>query len=191
MPECSLCQRTGRKCEYTDPPDPLPTAAEFAAMRTRLDYVEERLASSADQSFTESRSSPATSNRTHLDPIDPHNLGWSAFSPTNSNSLAMSQDHSKVDFPVALFLDIDYFVWAGMRLPHPSVSIPMEQSILLIRSKDVLALLNQGNVLIETSRDYFDTIHSWMPILSKKRMDLGISVHNSGSDLAMLFLAMK
>ena len=125
MPECSLCQRTGRKCEYTDPPDPLPTAAEFAAMRTRLDYVEERLASSADQSFIESRSSPAASNRTYLDPIDPHNLGWSAFSPTNSNSLAMSQDHSKVDFPVALFLDIDYFVWAGMRLPHPSVSIPM------------------------------------------------------------------
>jgi hypothetical protein len=62
---------------------------------------------------------------------------------------------------------------------------------LLIGSKDVLALLNQGNILIDTSRDYFDTIHSWMPILSKKRMDLGIAVQNSGPDLAMLFLAMK
>ena len=62
---------------------------------------------------------------------------------------------------------------------------------MLIGSKGVLALLNQGNVLIDTSRDYFDAIRAWMPILSKKRMDLGIAVHNSGSDLAMLFLAMK
>lgn len=30
-----------------------------------------------------------------------------------------------------------------------------------------------------------------MPIVSKKRMDLGTSVRNSGPDLAMLFLAMK
>ena len=45
--------------------------------------------------------------------------------------------------------------------------------------------------MIDASSEYFSTIHSWMPFVSKKRMDLGMSLHNAGPDLAMLFLAMK
>ena len=57
--------------------------------------------------------------------------------------------------------------------------------------QEVLALLTQGNAVVETATEYFGTIHTWMPIISKKRFNLGIAVHNGGSDLAMLFLAMR
>ena len=39
--------------------------------------------------------------------------------------------------------------------------------------------------------DYFDTIHCWFPIVSKKRMNMGHSLSEGGPDLALLFLAMK
>lgn len=55
----------------------------------------------------------------------------------------------------------------------------------------MLAILTEGEVVIDTFREHFDTIHSWMPIISKKRMDLGIPAQNPGPDLAMLFLSMK
>jgi hypothetical protein len=44
---------------------------------------------------------------------------------------------------------------------------------------------------MEISKTYFNTIHQWMPIISKKRIDLGIPFRDSGPDLAVLFLAMK
>lgn len=54
-----------------------------------------------------------------------------------------------------------------------------------------MALLTQGNIVTEIFQDYVNTIHLWMPIVSKKRMDTGVAVHNAGPDLAMLFLAMR
>jgi hypothetical protein len=45
--------------------------------------------------------------------------------------------------------------------------------------------------VLEISTLYFGTIHRWLPIVSKKRMELGISLQSSGPDLAMLFLAMR
>jgi hypothetical protein len=39
--------------------------------------------------------------------------------------------------------------------------------------------------------DYFNTIHCWFPIISKKRMNMGQPLYQGGSDLAMLFLSMK
>jgi len=55
----------------------------------------------------------------------------------------------------------------------------------------VLAILSYGNTVVDTAALYFDTIHSWMPFISQKRMDLGIPLKNSGPALAMLFFAMK
>lgn len=63
--------------------------------------------------------------------------------------------------------------------------------MLLTSLQEVLAILGQGSALLESSTAYFDTIHCWMPIVSKKRIDLGIPLQNGGPDLAMLFLAMK
>jgi hypothetical protein len=60
-----------------------------------------------------------------------------------------------------------------------------------LTGQDVLTILNQANGILEISQTYFNTIHRWMPIISKKRIDLGISFQGGGPDLAMLFLAMK
>jgi hypothetical protein len=184
LPECSLCRRTGRLCEYNDAPDPPPTASDLAALRARLCELEDRLANSA-------------SNHT-----------WNDLGDARSISSAGNE------FPVALFLDLDCFVWSRLQLPAPAVTIPMvcispgargdrifflsmlrpadaapaDQGLSL---QDVLALLSQGNAVVDTSQDYFATVHTWMPIVSKKRMDLGIPVHNGGPDLAMLFFAMR
>lgn len=38
---------------------------------------------------------------------------------------------------------------------------------------------------------YFSTTHTWMPIISKKRMNLGYQLWEGGPDLALLFLTMK
>ena len=54
-----------------------------------------------------------------------------------------------------------------------------------------LAILNRGNTAVDASDAYFKTVHRWLPFISKKRIDLGATLHNGGPDLAMLFLAMK
>lgn len=57
--------------------------------------------------------------------------------------------------------------------------------------QDILSILNQPNFVMDTTSLYFDTIHPWVPIISKKRLDLGISLKDGGPDIALLFLAMK
>jgi hypothetical protein len=84
-------------------------------------------------------------------------------------------------FPSALFLDIDCFKWAGLRIPKPCVEIPA----------DVLEILSNTNSLQQAVNEYFNSVHCWMPIVSKKRMNLGHSLWEGGPDLAMLFVAMK
>lgn len=53
----------------------------------------------------------------------------------------------------------------------------------------MLAVLS--NNIVETANDFFDSIHTWMPIISKKRVDSGVTTLQRGSDTAMLFLAMR
>lgn len=52
-------------------------------------------------------------------------------------------------------------------------------------------MLTQGSSIIETSQEFFDTIHIWMLVISRKRVNLGIAVQRGGPDIAMLFLAMR
>jgi hypothetical protein len=132
-----------------------------------------------------------------------------------------SGPNSGTQFPASVFLDIDYYIWSRVRLPAPApggaipavrfLDHPHLSTSSLCAEPDpvfclvlpwhlignynppqpVLALLSQGNVVLDVSRDYFATIHTWFPIVSKKRMDMGLPVRNAGPDLAMLFLGMK
>ncbi|GAM40130.1 fungal specific transcription factor [Talaromyces pinophilus] len=164
-PECSLCVRTCRTCDYTDTPRPPPTAAEFATLQERLGKLENRLRSASENpEFALATASVESA---------------SSFATESSATTGPSQRSS--GFPSALFLDLDCYKWSGMQLPRPAVGIPME----------VLGILGQQNTVLETSTLYFSTIHCWMPIISKKRLELGISLQNSGPDLALLFLTMR
>ena len=51
--------------------------------------------------------------------------------------------------------------------------------------------MSHENTVVDTAAVYFATVHTWLPFISRKRMDLGIPLQNGGPDLAMLFFAMK
>ncbi|KEF56228.1 uncharacterized protein A1O9_07809 [Exophiala aquamarina CBS 119918] len=160
LPQCALCQRTGRNCEYTTL-SPTPTAGDLSFLRERLADLEQRLATA---------------------PLTTQQAATSSSGPTVSrNDGGGDQGSGMREFPTALFLDIDCYKWTRMQMPLPSAEIP----------EDVLSLLTQDNIIVETSEEYFNTIHTWMPVISKKRLNLGIAVHHRGPDSAMLFLAMR
>ncbi|KAL5360776.1 hypothetical protein BJX96DRAFT_165418 [Aspergillus floccosus] len=161
LPQCSLCLRTSRTCDYADTPKPPATAADLAALQARLTELEEKLSSVSE---------PASLSAT---------TGVSGTNSLVSESIAPEREPTS--FPSALFLDIDCYKWSNMQLPRPAAGIPM----------DILSILNQQNFILGTTSLYFDTIHPWMPIISKKRLDLGISLKDGGPDIALLFLAMK
>lgn len=52
-------------------------------------------------------------------------------------------------------------------------------------------MLDSTDVIEQVACTYFTTIHNWFPFISRKRMNLGLSLAHGGSDLALLFLAMK
>lgn len=54
-----------------------------------------------------------------------------------------------------------------------------------------MTILSGQKTIEKVTTDYFNTIHLWLPVISRKRIDLGITFWARGSDLAMLFLAMK
>jgi len=56
---------------------------------------------------------------------------------------------------------------------------------------EVVEILSHGNAVQDAAAQYFDGVHRWFPIISRKRMTLGIALWEGGPDLAMLFLAMK
>lgn len=58
-------------------------------------------------------------------------------------------------------------------------------------SQEVLDILSSSEVIQEAISTYFNTIHKWFAFISRKRMNLGISLAGGGPDLTLLFLAIK
>ncbi|KAK1994849.1 hypothetical protein LX36DRAFT_583601, partial [Colletotrichum falcatum] len=56
---------------------------------------------------------------------------------------------------------------------------------------EVLVLLGDGAAVQRTVEAYFAGPHAWLPIVSRKRMRMGVALAQGGPDLAMLFLAMR
>ncbi|KAF4430509.1 fungal specific transcription factor [Fusarium acutatum] len=201
LPECSLCKRTQRLCEYGIAADFQPSATDWSMMQARLTELENRLATSPrinEQHVLSPISGPSsgsvleqgsTSGATFCDSIDTYSIGSNNVN-SSSRSIGITPAHSTVEYtsstsvtnlPASMFLDIDCYVWSHAKLPVPTGVIPAP----------VLALLSQGNVVLDVSQNYFATVHTWFPMISKKRMDMGLPVQNAGPDLAMLFLGMK
>ncbi|KAF5562480.1 hypothetical protein FPHYL_5674 [Fusarium phyllophilum] len=184
-------------CEYGIAADFQPTASDWSMMQARLSELENRLANSpraTEQHILSPISGPlleqgSTPGATFCDSIDTHSIESNSIN-SSSRSIGFTPAYSTVEhpglasetrFPASMFLDVDCYVWSHARLPVPSGFIPAP----------VLALLSQGNVVLDVSQSYFATIHTWFPMISKKRMDMGLPVQNAGPDLAMLFLGMK
>jgi hypothetical protein len=59
--------------------------------------------------------------------------------------------------------------------------------------QEVLELLGDGSAVQAVISDFFDTAHTWIAIISKKRMTRNMlnPLWEAGPDLALLFLCMK
>lgn len=123
LPQCNLCQRTGRECDYSERQDLPPTATEIAMMRARLDDLEKRIAVPSKDIVGGDSTLPNTvSHHDSIDLVEAHIAG------NTSSASACEPDEQATSlrsFPAALFLDIDCFVMARMQLLRPSASVPM------------------------------------------------------------------
>ena len=59
--------------------------------------------------------------------------------------------------------------------------------------QDVLELLGDGSSVQNSINEFFETVHTWLPIVSKKRLNRNMlnPMWEAGPDLALLFLCMK
>lgn len=72
----------------------------------------------------------------------------------------------KPTFPVGFFLDAE--VYGKEPIPRPLVTIPQQMWTLLGTSTNIQTMIEA----------YFDTIHTWLPIVSKKRLSLDLANPN-------------
>ncbi|KAI1608415.1 hypothetical protein EDD36DRAFT_98280 [Exophiala viscosa] len=164
LPSCALCSRMSRACDYSETTQS-PNADDFAVMRQKIADLEARL---------EGRRS---------------DLGWHepiksiSRSPSSSLESGFTNDTAST-FPTAFFLDAQLFTESRMTVVKPSLPVPPE----------VLATLGTSILDIQDVVDrFFANIHTWLPFISKKRMQLTLSnpAMELSFDFALLLLSMK
>ncbi|KAL9115940.1 MAG: hypothetical protein Q9227_000308 [Pyrenula ochraceoflavens] len=86
-------------------------------------------------------------------------------------------------FPTAFFLDAEAFNRARLVIPRPNLPVP----------GDVLMLLGDPQEFQNLADKYFQTVHTWLPVVSKRRLyqQLHAPSAQSTADLALLFLCIK
>ncbi|OAL29405.1 hypothetical protein AYO22_02299 [Fonsecaea multimorphosa] len=152
-----------RPCDYSESA-PNPTSEDFALMRQKIADLEARL---------EGRRSE----------------GWHgpmrsfSRSPGTGTEAAFATD-SNVTFPAAFFLDAEVFAQAQMTIPRPNIAVPAEVAATVgVSILDIQDIVDR----------YFANVHTWLPFISKKRMQLALSnpAMELTLDLALLLLSMK
>ncbi|KAJ9151976.1 Regulator of drug sensitivity 1 [Pleurostoma richardsiae] len=170
---CTSCKKQKRRCDKV-----LPACGLCARMGRPCDYTDFIAAPTAEDFASLTMKLAELEGRLNKDSSSASPASAAA-GKANSRGPLWLGAFSR--FPSVVFLDIDAFKWAGLGIPKPPLDIPME----------VLEILSDGEGVQDAASKYFSTIHVWFPIISKKRMNLGIPLWDGGPDLAMLFLAMK
>ncbi|KAL2882956.1 hypothetical protein SGCOL_001646 [Colletotrichum sp. CLE4] len=191
-PACGLCTRMERRCDYAEPAPAAPTADDFAALQLKLIELEGRLNTAGNGGTPASSSSggggasggtpgpghgPASTNAASGGGMEETLSAPSVFTPLEP----LWEQQASAQYPPDAFLDLSSTEWLNQSLPRPAIDIPSE----------VLQHLGDGRAVQYAVNAYFTTIHTWLPIVSKKRMNMGVALSQGGPDLAMLFLAMK
>lgn len=174
VPRCGTCRRAGRECEYT-----VDRNEELVRLRNRVAHLETTLRRGASSSTSGSPSTPGS-------------LDTSRYAMQPSDILAFTQETQALSFsepaPSAL-LPVSYFLDTAVDCIPLDVrtfsftTIPQE-------------LLSQTGSLAATRKiadSYFDTIHSWLPFVWKRKISQFIASVNMHPDpgMATLLAAMK
>ncbi|KAK3336626.1 hypothetical protein B0T19DRAFT_44974 [Cercophora scortea] len=196
----------GRQCDFTDAPSP-PTADDLNMLRSRLAELEERLVASAGTGSSAGTGTTTTGDSVMSLDGDDDRSPPSDFSSSQPPRLPLNAAATGPQwvaparlnrFPAAICLDIDCFKWASMPIPRPGIDVPQDVYEFLTApgcgqsdGTGSGAGASGTSVVQAATNHYFDSVHRWFPIISRKRMTLGIALWEGGPDLAMLFLAMK
>ncbi|KAK4627040.1 Transcription factor BOA15 [Fulvia fulva] len=184
IPQCGLCLRIGRACDYSaDAPPPMPSADDFEALRQKVMDLEGLLSRAVNT--PNSGLSNGSSGGVNM------SNGSSSLSNGQSpaNVLALSPAPppgpwpGPTTFPSMFFLDSDAFEYDRFHVQMPYVKVP----------PGALTALGSSAELREMIELYFATIHTYMPIISKIRLyqHLSSPMHEPGAEIALPFLAMK
>jgi hypothetical protein len=114
LPQCALCLRTGRRCDYAIL-DPAPTASDLAAVQERLAGLEQKISTTPLLSVHSDHASNST--------------------VAVRREAGGSENQCPQKFPTAFFLDIDCYTWSRMRAPLPSAELPqvsINQSVSVV-----------------------------------------------------------
>lgn len=176
---CVACRKQKRKCDKKLPlcslcsrmsrscdytdNTPTPNADDFALLRQKVMDLEAKLES---RGTPWGRTNTIVSGSNHSQSPDKH---WP---PEQASS-----------FPSMFLLDSEIFKETRMLIPKPVLPV----------SPDVSSTLGSIIDVRDTVERYFENVHLWLPIVSKKRMQLTLENPSLDvpADLALLLLTMK
>ena len=153
-----------RQCDYSDI-NPNPSADDFAVLKQKITDLEARLGGRrSDMGWHEPMRSVSKS------PMSSIELGC----PNNNVS----------SFPPVFFLDAEVYSESEITITKPTFPVPSEVTNALGTSiLDIQEVVDR----------YFANVHTWLPFISKKRMELTLSspALELSVELALLLLGMK
>lgn len=161
LPHCSLCQRMGRGCDYSDS-TPTPNADDFALLRKKVTDLEAKLES---QHTAFGRSSSFGSRGVVL----------SALASPNADQISV--------FPSMFFLEGDMFAEGRMTVPKPDLRVPDEVAATLGSIVDLQDIVGRYFENVHLWLPFISRKRMQLT-LSNPRLELTV-------DLALLLLCMK
>ena len=172
LPSCALCARIGRDCDYTDAAPP-PSSDDFAMLRQKVYDLEQRLLQFNARSAQDAGASSWAGRSRNIDGTRSQEV----------QTLVRGQGSDLPPFPALFFLDAHSFDDHHRSIPQHALASPPE----------VLAHLGSPADVQHIVARYFETVHTWLPMVSKKRLHVLLSKTRNEilADHALLLLCMR
>ena len=173
---CMACRKQKRKCNKV-----LPSCSLCSRMSRSCDYSDMTPTPSAGD-FAMLRQK-VTDLESKLEARNGQFVRASPFGHSRGEANSHSTPEQTSRFPTLFFLDAEMYLEAKMSIPKPATTVP----------SDVLSALGSITDIQDLAERYFENVHLWLPIVSKKRMQLLLSnphLEMTG-DLSLLMLAMR
>ncbi|KIW19214.1 hypothetical protein PV08_03508 [Exophiala spinifera] len=182
LPTCSLCARMARTCDYSES-TPLPSAEDFARMKQKMADLEARLEGRrSDGGWHQPFKSVSRSPSSGLESASAGGGGGGV----SISAAAAAADSNAARFPAMFFLDAEVYESSGQSAVAQKPTVPIPPEVLAMLGSSILDIQ-------DIVGRYFENIHTWLPFISRKRMELTLT--NPGLemtfDLALLLLCMK
>ena len=175
---CIACRKQKRRCDKA-----LPSCSLCHRMGRGCDY--------SDSTPTPNADDFALLKKKVIDleaKLDAQNINFGKSSSLGSRGSDLSAHGSTTPdvistFPSMFFLEGEMFQEGRMSVPKPELQVPNELAAILGSVTDLQDIIGR----------YFENVHLWLPIVSRKRMQLTLSNprFELTADLSLLLLCMK